>query len=435
MVQASRITVTYHLASIRQELEAARTTCARETERAEQAENLLGDREFERKELSKVQAHVSQLEELCQLKEKETCQCRNEFDALKGELKVVMSTKATLMESEMTLTAEVKTIRCEREMLGREVEIARTELAVFRKEVEGLQTADCASKELVSLNGNGEKQSIVGELAPMRVDNARLTTPLEAPLTGEVETLHNYIENVRSLEKLNTAKPDQQLLMQTLQPKANKEIKYTIDDKHQALSGTSVYSFNDSQENEEGDKKDIEIANLKDVIEMLKTELKAAPAARKELVLANELSAEEILTFQDEVERLNQEISCIKRNAQTSKMIDSIMAKDEEIRGLRRGIAILRDQLDSTIVSMLTQPQIQVYSKAPDADKRSVIRKFFDQETHRPFAGARSKDTIQLKSINESLRNGLEEVNELKDSRDELESTLNVKREKIREGA
>ena len=91
MVQASRIIVKYHRASIRQELEAAKTTCAREKERAEQAENLLGDREFEQKELSKVQAHASQLEELL---------WRNKLiNALKKELKVVWSTKATLMES------------------------------------------------------------------------------------------------------------------------------------------------------------------------------------------------------------------------------------------------------------------------------------------------------------------------------------------------
>ena len=99
MVQVSRIIVKYHRVSIRQELEVAKTSCAREKERAEQAENLLGDREFEQKELSKVQAHVSQLEELCQLKDEETWQCRNDFDALKKELKVVWSTKATLMES------------------------------------------------------------------------------------------------------------------------------------------------------------------------------------------------------------------------------------------------------------------------------------------------------------------------------------------------
>lgn len=250
-------------------------------------------------------------------------------------------------------------------------------------------------------------------------------------MTGKAESLQNNIDNVRSSEKLNTAMSDQLLLMQTLQSKAS---TVPINDKHSALSGTAVYYFNDSQANEEGYKKDMEIANLKDIIEMLKSELKAAPAARKELVLANELSAEEILTLQDEVERLNQEISSIGMNEQTSKLIASIMAKDEEVMGLRRGIAILRGQLDSTIVSILTESQIQLYSKASDADERRV-RKFFDYETHSPLAATSSKDTIQLKSINESLRNELEGGRELKDSRDELESTVNVDRDKVRDGA
>jgi hypothetical protein len=62
-------------------------------------------------------------------------------------------------------------------MLGRELEIAGSELDALCKEVEGLQqTADCACKELVSLNVIGEKQYIAGELAPVRANNARLTT-------------------------------------------------------------------------------------------------------------------------------------------------------------------------------------------------------------------------------------------------------------------
>ena len=717
------------LVTMRQEVETAKTTCTRERKRAEQAENSLGDRELERQELSKIQAQVSQLEELCQLKEEENSQHCNDFDALKEELKVVMSTNADLEESKTALTAEMQTIRDDREVLTRELENARTESDGFRKESEALQqNADCASKEFASLNASshGEiteleqrinksnedleavrsekrdleqnlqvstdklaasKAEIVhlqkaveaesGGKEATRADNERLTTQqLETQMTGEAEkyrlevdiakkeheiaqlrkesdvangsikmrlneistlehglteakheishlnqmlenkkensqssseeittlqaeneglkkkvetqsnaidtlrtiqvekeqleveivnlqqelstssvdkgvieslreklekitsqvqsisaerdslveelktvrkdihdsevsathlkenldlhainaasikadndvlkeqiskqerdfatmagimaekeelaatvaSLQKDLENATSSEKLNTALLDQHR-MQTLESKASKEIDIILHpdhEKHQVLSTASMYSLDGSETTREGDDKDTEIANLKDIIETLKTELKAAPDAtssdgddpsqfRHEL--GKESSAEEILTLQDEVERLNQEISSMKiddqgsnqssfhqsrqgDSHQASKLIDSIMAKDEEIRDLRREIAILRDQLDSTTVSLLTESQSHIYSKVPDDDERSVMSKFFGRGPHRPYPGAENKDMVHLKSMNESLQSKLEEV---KDERDDLESTLNTEREK-----
>ena len=707
------------LVTMRQEVETAKTTCTRERERAEQAENSLGDRELERQELSKIQAQVSQLEELCQLKEEENSQCCNDFDALKEELKVVMSTNADLVESKTALTAEMQTIRDEREVLTRELEIARTESDGFRKESEGFQqNADCASKEFASLNASSqgeiteleqrinksnedlnsvrsEKRDLEQNLqvateklavskaeilhlqkaveAEMRADNKRLTAQqLETQMTGEaekhrlevdiakkeheiaqlrqesdvangnlemrlneistlehglteakheishlnqmlenekeksqssseeimlqaendglkkeieaqsnaidalrtiqvekeqleveivnlrqelstssvdkgeIESLREKLEKITSqvqsvsaerdslVEELKTVQKDMhdsevsathlkenldshainaasikadndvlkeqiskqerdfatmagimaekeelaatvaslqkdlenatssaamsdQHRMQTLESKASKEIDAILHpdhEKHQVLSDTSMYSLDGSEATREGDEKDTEIANLKDIIETLKTELKAAPdatpsdgdddPAQFRHGSGKESSAEEILTLQDEVERLNQEISSMKiddqgsnqssfhqsrqgDSHQASKLIDSIMAKDEEIRDLRREIAILRDQLDSTTISLLTESQSHIYSKAPDDDERSVMSKFFGRGPHRPSPGAENKDMVHLKSMNESLQSKLEEV---KDERDELESTLNAERGK-----
>jgi len=723
------------LATMRQEVDTAKATCTREIERADQAENSLGERELER------EAQVSQLEELCQLKEEENSQCCNDFDALKEELKVIMSTNADLAENETALTAEMQAIRDERDVLARELEITRTHLDGFRKEIEGLQqNADCASKELTSLNAssqgeiteleqqinktkkdldtvrsekrdleenlqvateklaaskaeivhlqkaveseNGGKESTIVELVAMRAENERLTTQLETQRTGEAEkhrlevdiakkeneiaqlrqesdvadgnlemrlneistleyglteakheilhlkemletkkekshssseelatlqaekeglekkmeaqsnaidalrkiqvekeqleveivtlrqelstcsvdkgeieslreklekvtsqvesvsaerdslveelkavrkdmhdsevsairlkekldshainaasikadndvleekiskqerdvaaiadiraekeelaatvaSLQKDLKNKTSAEKLNTGMTDQHH-MQTLESKASKEIDAILHPghgKHQVLSDTSMYSLDGSEVTREGDEKDTEIANLKDIIETLKTELKAAPVATPSEStpsngeddptqlgheLGKESSAEEILTLQDEVERLNQEISSMKMDDQSSnqssfpqsrqgdshqvsKLIDSIMAKDEEIRDLRRETAILRDQLDSTTISLLTESQSQMYGKAPDDDERSVMSKFFGRGPHRTSPGTENRDVVQLKSINESLQSELEEV---KDERDELESTLNAEREK-----
>ena len=45
------------------------------------------------------------------------------------------------------------------------------------------------------------------------------------------------------------------------------------------------------------------------------------------------------------------------------RLIDSIMAKDEEIRDLRREISMLRDQLDATNISCLTDGQSHMFSR------------------------------------------------------------------------
>ena len=274
-------------------------------------------------------------------------------------------------------------------------------------------------------------------------------------LQAEKEELLKMVACLQSELKVKqySAKIDQQR-MQDLESKASKEmdaIMHPINGMGKQSSDTPMYSYDDSEYSKgtgEDDAKDTEIVNLKDIIETLKRELKNTPFATPavtsasldgvtdpeqfmiELTRVKESTADEILTLQDEVERLNQEISDQWSNQpykpqprhdgdshQGRKLIDSIISKDEEIRELRREIAILRDQVDSTTISMTI----------PDDDDRSVISKLFNRGPYHTPAGVDSKDGIKLKSINESLRL---ELTEVKIQRDEFEVTLKEEREK-----
>ena len=91
---------------------------------------------------------------------------------------------------------------------------------------------------------------------------------------------------------------------------------------------------------------------------------------RRKMKESKEMSADEIMTLQDEVRFLNEELNSVKiqgegggqqhsngnnrnQNDQIGKLIDSVMAKDEEIRELRQEIAILKDQLAAAWICAL----------------------------------------------------------------------------------
>ena len=383
------------------------------------------------------------------------------------------------------LSDEVKTLRVELDSsitqvgnLEREKTTLEDALENARNELQKSQT------EVTLLQENTDTLTI--EVARIQAENDRLLEKtheqeqqVEAMSTIEVER-EKLLEEVAKLrEDLISAKAandqlraikeklsDEKLVKKPVEFKA---VAQSIPERIQGLehsnsnemNAISVKDSDLTSEEEptislEGDK-DTEIVNLKEIISSLKAELKAAPQSnparesdsqyndanlsRLQLEETKTTSAQEILTLQDEVERLNQEISSTKSigqssnapvtNTQTSKLIDSIMAKDEEIRDLRREIAILRDQLDSTTMSMLTESQSHFQSRIVDDDDRSVMSKIFgrsqQQRTSPSVKGIDSKEVIQLRSLNESLRSELETA---KRERDELESTLTAEQEK-----
>ena len=727
---------TVELSAVRQNLDAMETSCARERERAEEAESSLSDINLEREQILELRAHVSQLEELYQLKEEESSKCHKDIDMLKDELHISISANADLIESEGTLIAEIETSNDARESLEKELKTTNKELQESRAKIEDFKHSTInASQELTALNassqgeivelhrqihdshscleairgekmaleqnlvdateklveasteiahlrravevGNGEQESTIHELVAISAENERLAARLKTQLKemealqkietkiqrlevvisrkeneiaqlrqeggnanehfeklraeistyeqdladasneivdlkqtidaeketsqsasevlvtlqeekedltatvetqlkdiealrtikaektlledeirnfredlsnvdkGEIECLRVKLERITSEVQLVTAereslaedmhrvrkgldnsevsvkelkgnldvqvantasimaendvlheklrkqerdfetfavlKAEKEKLaktaaclqielkekemaildgqrMQDLESKASKEmdtILNPMNGKVKIISETPMYSFDDSEGNEEDNATDAEIANLKDIIEILKAELKASPADDPavlstssdgeadpeqliiELTRLKESTAEEILTLQDEVERLNQEISdqsSIQSSIphprhsgdshHVSKLIDSIMVKDEEIRDLRREIAILRDQVDSSTISIMTESQSQMCSRAPDDDDRSIISKFFTRGPHRAPLVVNSKDGIQLQSLRHELA-------DVKAERDELKITLQEEKEKV----
>ena len=256
-------------------------------------------------------------------------------------------------------------------------------------------------------------------------------------------------EQLRQMgEELNEQKVTNQKLQKALEHKDMS--RRSLGSSGSCSVETPVASVSDCDEGDQA-LKDTEIANLKDIITCLKAELKAASdsAQSEDLYCVEKSSAEEILTLQDEVNRLNNEITTMKmseknnalsppspqkrpENQQVSKLIDSIMAKDEEIRDLRREIAILRDQLDTTTISMLTESQSQFNNRCPaDDDDKSVISRIFgrgqQQRSSPSVAGADGKELIQLRTLNEKLKS---EAEVAKAERDELQTTLEAERER-----
>jgi myosin-5 len=272
-------------------------------------------------------------------------------------------------------------------------------------------------------------------------------------LSMERDDLQQKIDKLR--EEMN--------ITSELERKASLELDVILQNKNKnQLPSTPIYSMESStglSNHEEEDPRDEEISNLKDIIENLKEELTAVTETQStkateheedilvsEIAKAKEAAAGEILTLQDEVERLNAEIAKMKEglsgSSQSSyssppesgdkvgRLIDSIMAKDEEIRDLRREISMLRDQLDATNISCLTDGQSHMFSRlAPvDDDDRSVISKIFNRggQNRQQSFGVDNKDMTQLRSTNESLQNELDAITA---ERDDLKTRLQEEKE------
>lgn len=320
----------------------------------------------------------------------------------------------------------------------------------------------------------------------------------------EKETQRLTIKNLQ--EEVKRASERQINHFQTLESKASEEMdkliggKETLSDTKSSPSNIPLLSLADSDEEEE---KDVRIATLESEVIELQSKLREAEESlteaqcpsspttkkkkktsnsslqkevdrlKKKLAESKENSAEEILTLQDEVERLNKELRSVKphndnNNApppppaplmeipsgssdlstregsdasgvmtggekhryaeKLSKMVDALMAKDEEIRQLRQEIATLRDQADDATMSMLSDSRFH-----DDMDDRSVISRIFTrpQPSSRSVVGSirsgrgggmKDEKLVTLRKENLELKRELEGVKEeLEECRFELE--------------
>ena len=384
---------------------------------------------------------------------------QEEMEAIKMGNKLLSDDAMKLREELDLCKIQVTSLHEEKDSLQALLERNQNELKILQSEMFHLQgSTDSTTARVAELNSENER---LLEIIGTQKEKLEYVPSIEAQnneLIQEVSRLHEEVASVKAAnEQLKTTEDKLRREKET-----NKNQAQVSDDKNSSFSTKSSIVALDDVEEVAVQGRDDEIANLKDIISSLKAELMAtsqfttplqpdAPYSddddydydedfmKKELNKTKAASAQEILTLQDEVERLNKEISSIKTgsktnapitNPQTSKLIDSIMAKDEEIRDLRREIAILRDQLDSTTVSMLTESQSHLHGRFDD-DDRSVISRIFSrgQQQHTPSVakGFESKDVTQLKSSIESLRNELEVSRR---DRDKLQSTLDDERER-----
>ncbi len=371
---------------------------------------------------------------------------------------------------------ENKVLSDEVDKLRAELESGTVQVGNLEKEKSTLNEAlhdaknelQSSESELALLQENANTMSI--EVAKLKAENDRLKKLIQGQeqqveAMSQVEAQRNElvseIEQLRE-DLISTKSANEQLraMKEKLHGVGTPESNLRINDMNPIWFKASDLSSEDEAKLSDAGQKDLEIESLKEIISSLKAELKNASrldpvgdydiqgndpyVLKLKLEETKSSSAQEILTLQDEVERLNQEISGMKSvpsdvgskapvtDIQTSKLIDSIMAKDEEIRDLRREISILRDQLDSTTISMLTESQSHLqHGRIVDDDERSVMSRIFgrsQQPRGTPsIKGIDNQEVSQLRSTNESLRKELETT---KRELDELEQSLQAEKEK-----
>ena len=282
-------------------------------------------------------------------------------------------------------------------------------------------------------------------------------------LTKEISELKDQLKKVS--KRMNR--------FQTLESKAGQELDKLIDDSSVQSDDSSSDSraispmFSLAADSDEEKEKDAHITYLEKEIGQLKKQLaeanevastskneaaltKEVEKLRIKMVEAKKASAEEILTLQDEVERLNKEVRTVKihdndnafemtggietinstspynsddDNDKVKTLINSLMEKDAEIRRLRQQIDDIRDQYDEATMSMLSD------SRFNDDDDRSVISKIFTRGTSYSRPPLRSvtgsigrEERSSLRRENVRLRKEVEELKvQLEDAQFELE--------------
>jgi hypothetical protein len=345
-----------------------------------------------------LRSQISQLEELYALKESEAVQYRRDVDIMREELKLALCGNADLLENEENLYIELQSFGDKNASLQEIVSSTKNEVVSLIAEILHLrQSADSSNNALAAVKASNNCQSIdrvskgcqhikhttdeneviIVEIAKLRQEVGAINEDLIA-IRDERDSLKRYLGS--STEDLDNSDTDAKNLSQT-----------TESLEKQSVAESPII---------EEDQKDAEIANLKEIVSSLKAELKSTPTRESNhyCTVADRLRlqleetkislAQEILTLQDEVDRLNQEISTIpivgqssKSSVpypQTSKINDIIIAKDEEIRDFRREIAILRDQLDSTTSTELTDSLSHLQDTVVVVDNnRSIMSRIF----------------------------------------------------------
>jgi len=374
-----------------------------------------------------LRAELETLSNTLTSRQKEFSSCLEEIESLKTDLQNAAVEKDIEKQRGESMKKEFKQFREENINL----KAAETENPQPRNTKVSNASADIPTDFVKIYQRNEELQNEVIRLNGELEENCRKYNQVTA-LNGEIETLYKQKE---SLEE-NISTLDRNI---TIQRKASAEFDELIHDEisptliniTQRRSSSPMFSIGtESDDGQDGEVMLLEakIKKLKQKLdESQKTDLKEAElkreveCMRKDLFDSKESAAGEILTLQDEVQCLNNELRATKEmstsnprnNQNVSKLIDSNIAKDEEIKELRQEILNLRDQLE------LGGTQ-SVFSDCPTAfqngfdDDRSVVSKIFTRtplspRSLQPHQSINDdQDYIAVRKINENLRKEVE---------------------------
>ena len=428
-------------------------------------------------ERNQLQSRIHQLEESSKMKDEETITQKKEMQKLKDDLRMATESLSTRNEenidSQELADAEKRVDDLENERNELEERIIQLEeaCAVRDREMDELKAEMIKNEDESSLPDHAiekanevkasfetEKRGLVAQINELEQSCISKDNKTHE-LTQEIENLKRQLKKVS--KRMNR--------FQTLESKAGEELDKLIDDCSLQSDVSSSNSravspmFSLAADSDEEKERDAHIENLEKEISKLKKKLadaneiaasskneaslkKEVEKLRKKMAEAKKAAAEEILTLQDEVERLNKEVRTVKVHEQddaieiTGKykdeygsgdnndddkvktLINSLMEKDAEIIRLRRQIDDLREQYDDATMSMLSD------SRFHDDDDRSVISKIFTGGTRysRPprsltgSVGREERSTLRRENL--KLKKEVEELKvQLEDAQFELE--------------
>jgi len=368
--------------------------------------------------------------------------CAQEIEQLTTSLDNALADKDTHKYKSEVANKEMQQVQEGNIILKEALEKIQCELKAAK--VEHSTTSVGSSSEVITLqkqNRNLQREAIRlrGELEEYSGKSSTSYDQL-ATLNGEIEALRKEKESLE--ENMTTLTRHV-----AIEKRADEELDELIHDKKAVKSSDSNEGRSPSPMFSVGtisyDDEDKEVMILEEKVEHLKKELEDSrkleleksmkllnevEQMRKALSVSKDNSTEEILTLQDEVQYLNDELRSVKegngsnpmsgqrstrQDNQLGKLIDSIVAKDEEIRELRQEIAMMKDHLDSvTLPSTVSEYPTMSHND----DDRSVVSRLFghpppsictrSSPTHPP---SNDHDYIAVKKINESLMKEVEE--------------------------
>lgn len=370
-----------------------------------------------------------------------------EKDAYRQQSEEAENNVDQAQQESTSLKEDLEQIRCK--LKSAKVELSRatphsatsSEVAKLQKQNKSLQ------REAIQLREELQETS-----SNSTIPNEQLA--MKAVLDREIETLRMEKESLE--EHVNTLSR-----RVAIEKKAANAFDVILDaaptNSYEDQPSSPMFSVG----SESYDEQDKEVLVLEEKIMRLKKELDESrkselakgtdmlnevDSLRKALADSKNKSIEEILTLQDEVQYLNDELRNVKegnasnpmggqRNAQqdnqVGKLIESNLVKDEEIRDLRHEIAMLKGQLHSVPQSIISDyPSM---GQTTHDDDRSVVSRLFGQPTASvytrsspPNQTGNDKDYIAVRKINESL---MKEVEELKKKCQEYKQMMQDEKE------